>query len=82
MVTSDSRILERALAVASFVVATALAFTSLLIGEDNTIASNVLFVIAQFLLFSATLLGFDYKWNGSQIFKTTTGASKQQPPQP
>lgn len=77
-----SRPIEKALAVASFVVATALAFTSLIISESHEIASNVLFVIAQFLLFSATLLGFDYKWNGSHIFKTTTGTSKQQPPQP
>lgn len=77
-----SRPIEKALAVASFVVATALAFTSLLISETHEIASNVLFVIAQFLLFSATLLGFDYKWNGSTIKISSPGPEKQQPPQP
>lgn len=58
-----SRPIEKALAAASFVVAAALAFTSLLISEDHEIASNVLFVIAQFLLFSASILGLDYKFN-------------------
>ncbi len=77
-----SRPIEKALAVASFVVATALAFTSLIISESHEIASNVLFVIAQFLLFSATLLGFDYKWNGNTIQIHTKGTSQQQSPQP
>ena len=58
---TDKRYLEKALAVASFTVATALAFTSLLISEDHDIAANVLFVIAQFLLFAASILGLDYK---------------------
>ena len=73
---TGKRYLEKAMAVASFTVATALAFTSLLISEDHDIAANVLFVIAQFLLFAASILGLDYKLNG--YGKTTfTGAPKQ-----
>ena len=60
----DKRYLEKSLAVAAFVVATALAFVSLLISDDHDIAANVLFVIAQFLLFAASILGLDYKLNG------------------
>jgi hypothetical protein len=55
------RFLERLLAVASFAVATALAFTSMLISQDNDIAANVLLAVAQFLTFAATILGIDYK---------------------
>lgn len=60
---TDKRYLEKTLAAASFTVAAALAFTSLLISEDHDIAANVLFVIAQFLLFTASILGLDYKLN-------------------
>lgn len=76
----DKRYLEKALAVAAFTVATALAFTSLLISEDHDIAANVLFVIAQFLLFAASILGLDYKLNtyGST---SPTRNQKQQPSQ-
>ena len=59
----QTRFLERMLAVASFAVATALAFTSMLISEDNDIAANVLLAIAQFLTLAATILGIDYKLN-------------------
>lgn len=59
-----NRLLEKSIATASFTVAVALSFTSLLISEDNDIASNVLFVIAQFLTLTATILGIDYKFNG------------------
>lgn len=59
-----NRILEKSIATASFTVAVALSFTSLLISEDSDIASNVLFVIAQFLTLTATILGIDYKFNG------------------
>ena len=59
-----TRILEKSIATASFTVAVALSFTSLLISEDSDIASNVLFVIAQFLTLTATILGIDYKFNG------------------
>ena len=55
------RFLERLLAVASFAVATSLAFTSMLISQDNDIAANVLLAIAQFLTLTATILGIDYK---------------------
>lgn len=73
---TDKRYLEKTLAAASFAVAAALAFTSLIISEDHDIAANVLFVIAQFLLFTASILGLDYKLNG--YGKTTnTGAPKQ-----
>lgn len=62
-----NRALEKALAVASFCVAVALAFTSLAISSDHDIAANVMFVIAQFLTLTATILGIDYKFsfNGS-----------------
>ena len=60
---TDRRI-ERALAVASFTIAAALAFTSLLISEEHDIAANVLFVIAQFLVFAASILGIDYHFEG------------------
>lgn len=59
------RLLEKTIATASFVVAVLLAFISLLLSEDNDIASNVLFVIAQFLTLTATLLGIDYKFSAS-----------------
>lgn len=59
------RRIEKAIAIASFVTAVALAFTSLLISEDNDIAANVMLVIAQFLTLTATILGIDYKFNGT-----------------
>ena len=62
---NKDRLLERMLAVASFAVATALAFTSMLISEDNDIAANVLLAIAQFLTLAATILGIDYKMHNS-----------------
>ena len=60
---TDRRI-EKALAVAAFLTAAALAFTSLLISEEHDIAANVLFVIAQFLVFAASILGIDYHFDG------------------
>lgn len=62
MATQDKRHLEKALAVASFVVAVALAFLSLLLSEEHDIAANTMLVIAQFLTLSATILGIDYKF--------------------
>ena len=59
----QSRFLERLLAVASFAVATALAFVSMLISKDHDIAANVLLAIAQLLTLTATILGIDYKLN-------------------
>lgn len=72
------RYLERALAVASFIVAAALAFTSLLITEDHDIMGNTMFVIAQFLTLCATILGIDYKFS---TYGTTPRNPQQQPPQ-
>lgn len=57
------RHLEKGIAVAAFITAVALSFTSLLISEDHDIASNVLFVVAQFLTLCATILGIDYHFN-------------------
>lgn len=78
MKTTPKRTLEKAIATASFVVAVALAFTSMLISDDNDIAANACLAIAQFLTLTATLLGIDYKFNsyGKNI---TAGAEKQQP---
>lgn len=61
----NARILEKTIAAASFVVAVVLSFVSLLISDDYDIASNVLFVVAQFLTLTATLLGIDYKFSAS-----------------
>lgn len=65
----------------SFLVAVALAFTSLFLSKDSDIAANVCLAIAQFLTLTATLLGIDYKFsaNANQF---TAGHTKQQPPQP
>lgn len=71
--TRPSRLLEKSIATASFCVAVVLTFLSLLISEDNDIASNVLFVIAQFLTLTATLLGIDYKFtahDGTKVFRS------------
>lgn len=57
------RILERTIATASFLVAVALSFTSIALSEDHDIMSGALMTIAQFLTFSATLLGIDYKFS-------------------
>lgn len=62
------RTLEKTIATASFLVAVALSFISLLISKDNDIASGVLMTVAQFLTLTATILGIDYKF-------TTTGNS-------
>lgn len=69
---SQNRKLEKTIAAMSFVVAVALAFTSLLISKDNDIAANVCLAIAQFLTLTATLLGIDYKFTsyGDQRFTT------------
>lgn len=76
-----SRTLEKSIATASFIVAVALSFLSMLISEDNDIAANVCLVIAQFLTLTATLLGIDYKFNAHGKFDTTRNP-QQQPTQP
>lgn len=58
-----SRFTEKAVAVSSFIAATALAFTSLLISDDHDIAAGACMVIAQFLLLTASIFGIDYKLN-------------------
>ena len=75
------RHLEKTIATLSFVVAVALAFTSLFLSKDNDIAANVCLAIAQFLTLTATLLGIDYKFaaHGNQF---SAGTAQQQPPQP
>lgn len=56
------RIIEKAIAIGSFITAVALAFTSLLISPDFDIAANVMLTCAQFLTLTATILGIDYKF--------------------
>lgn len=73
------RILERTLATASFCVAVALAFVSLSISKDHDIMSGALMTIAQFLTFSATLLGIDYKFSHyAQKFPQATPRNQEQ----
>lgn len=63
MPSQQKRILEKTIATASFSVAVALSFTSLLISKEHDIAANVCLVVAQFLTLTATLLGIDYKFS-------------------
>lgn len=60
---SPTRKLEKAIAAASFFVAAALAFLSLLISESHDMTASQLMMVAQFLTLTATLLGIDYKFN-------------------
>lgn len=69
------RKLEKAIALASFIVAVVLAFSSLLISEEHDIAANVCLVIAQFLTLTATLLGIDYKFSQNINGRTSTTAA-------
>lgn len=54
-------IFEKFLAGAAFIVAAALAFTSLLISTDHEITAGVLMACAQFLVLCASILHIDYK---------------------
>ena len=63
MKIQGNRILERSTAVSSFIAATALAFTSLVISETHDIAAGLFMVVAQFLLLTASIFGIDYKLN-------------------
>lgn len=54
---------EKFLAGLSLVAAIALSFVGLLISPNSDIGSSTCLVIAQFLTLTATLLGFDYKFN-------------------
>lgn len=60
---NSSRLLEKAIATASFVAAVALAFTALILNEHADIESGALFTCAQFLTLTATILGIDYKFH-------------------
>ena len=73
-----NRNIEAALAVASFVVATAFAFTSLALAESHEPGAGSCAIVAQFLLLTASILGIDYKLN--QHGSTTKGNTEQQPP--
>ena len=73
----NRRIIEKAIAIASFMTAVALAFTSLLISPDYDIAANVMFTCAQFLTLCATILGIDYKFATPYGNKDTSGNQKQ-----
>ena len=54
---------EKSLAGLSLLTAIGLSFVGLLISPTSDIGGATCFVIAQFLTLTATLLGFDYKWN-------------------
>lgn len=60
---SKKRTLERTMATVSFAVAVVLTFVGLSISENHDILSGTLMTIAQFLTFTATLLGIDYKFS-------------------
>ena len=54
-------VFEKFLAGAAFMVAAALAFTSLIISEEHDIEAGVLMACAQFLLLVGSILHIDYK---------------------
>ena len=58
---------EKSLAGLSLLAAISLSFIGLLISPSSDIGSSTCFVIAQFLTLTATLLGFDYKWNKPSV---------------
>ena len=60
-----SRILEKTIAIASFVTAAALAFTALLLNGNADINTGAIYTCAQFLTLTATILGVDYKFNSN-----------------
>lgn len=59
----ESRATEYTVAVASFVAAVALAFTSLLLSDEHEVAAGNCTLVAQFLLLTASIFGIDYKLN-------------------
>lgn len=74
-----NRRFEKLLAGVSLSAAIGLAYTALLISEDDDIAAGVCLVIAQFCTLTATLLGLDYKFNGTNI--NSPRNTQQQPAQ-
>ena len=59
----QGRMLEKSVAVGSFVVACAFAFASLYLAKDHEVAAGNCTIVAQFLLLTASLFGIDYKLN-------------------
>lgn len=55
--------LEKSVAVGSFVVACAFAFASLYLAKEHEVAAGNCTIVAQFLLLTASLFGIDYKLN-------------------
>ena len=58
-----SRATEYSVAVASFLAAVALAFTSIVLGDAHEVAAGNCTLVAQFLLLTASIFGIDYKLN-------------------
>lgn len=75
---NPNRRLEKALAVASFIVAAALAFTSLFIAENHDPTASQLMAIAQFLTLTASILGFDYHFHNNNKYQTHEPEDKHQ----
>lgn len=63
----QTRTIEKVIALLSFCVAAALAFTSMLISKTADVQANTLLAIAQFLTLTATILGIDYKFHQSKV---------------
>ena len=63
MTTVKRRATEYTVAVASFVAAVALAFTSLILSDGHEVAAGNCTLVAQFLLLTASIFGIDYKLN-------------------
>lgn len=76
----QGRVIEKSVAVASFLVAVVFAFVSLDLASEHEVAAGNCSVIAQFLLLTASLFGIDYKLN-SHGSTTTAGNPQQQPTQ-
>lgn len=65
MTVIRSRRYEKTLAGLSFLVACLLAFVGLLLSPTHDVEAGVALTVAQFLTFTATILGIDYKFNGN-----------------
>ena len=74
----SGRLIEKSVAVASFIVAVVFAFVSLWLADLHEVAAGNCSVIAQFLLLTASLFGIDYKLN-SHGTTTPTRDPQQQP---
>lgn len=70
------RAIEKTCAVASLATAIVLAFLSLSLPPSHEIASGNLMAVAQFLTFTATIFGVDYKFNGHDHTTTASGHPK------